>query len=213
LYDHYDCNVGYKISADKVAKILKLATEVNDPKWTTKERVHFLVSRCNNGSVYSYNSIVSFLHSHGWIDDAFLIFDRMKEESVSPNVLSFDSVINCYIARKDFANAGGVIEDIRKTGLTPTLGSYATLFKGLVDNQQPLGTVKIFLDDMRRDKVDPKFVAEIEQLLQAGDSAGLSHKCADAIHLHLEEVEAQAQADHGGKHEEASQQARPSVAV
>lgn len=83
----------------QLSKILKLAEEVDDPIWTTRKRVASLVGRCRNGTVYSYNSIVSFLHSHGWIDEAFSIFTLMKNEGVLPTLMSFHALLNCYIAR------------------------------------------------------------------------------------------------------------------
>ena len=83
----------------QVATLLQLASEVHDPKWTTRTRVRDLVYRVTGGDVYAYNSIVSFLHSQGWIDEAFLIFDRMRIDEIEPNLMSFNSLINCYLAR------------------------------------------------------------------------------------------------------------------
>jgi len=184
-YERYDCFAAYSMCANKLADICKLATENPDPKWTTRKRIRLLVSRCGNGTVYSYNTIVSFLHSHGWIEEAFIIFDLMKAEGIVPTLLSFHSVINCCIAKHDYPLAGSVINDIRKAGLSPNVVTYSTLFKGFVDNHQPLEAVRMYIEDMERDKINPQFIGAIVQAVQANDATAISNLCADAIHEQL----------------------------
>jgi len=188
-YEYFDCNMGINFDTHKVANLLRLASEVPDPKWTTRKRINSILIRLNGGDVYDYNSIVSFLHSHGWIDEAFLIFDKMRVDEIVPNLMSYNSLINCYLYRQDYQNAAVVLEDIRKAGLVPSTVTWATLFKGYADTKQ-LSVIGIYLPELHKDNIDPAFAADVEALAKKADPAGISKRCEEAIHQHLTEEEA-----------------------
>ncbi|KAL0456646.1 UNVERIFIED_CONTAM: putative pentatricopeptide repeat-containing protein, mitochondrial [Sesamum latifolium] len=88
--------------------------------------------------VYAYSAVIDGLCKDQMVDDAFILLSRMIDKGISPNVVTYNSIIQGFaIALMDGYCLGGqmgkakrVLHSVEDRGLTPSIMSYNSLING-----------------------------------------------------------------------------------
>jgi len=170
------------LSVRSVAVLFSKVAERKGSPWMPRSRIVSFLRRSLNGTVYDYNLVVSSLHQLGHVVLCFDVFDMMKRELVDPNLITFHSVINCYLAKKQLDVALQVLDDIPKYDLTPDIVTYATVIKGAAESDK-LNEVPRIIKHMQKYNTLPEFVSAVSQY--ANDKEGLLKVAEEYTHKGL----------------------------
>ncbi len=87
-----------------------------------------MIRRLTGGSLEHYNSMLSSLSSLGLLDECSLIYVRIREHNLKPNMLTLNSLVRACVGTNDLGKADSTIKFMRSNfGLRPDADTYAIL--------------------------------------------------------------------------------------
>ncbi|KAK7309542.1 hypothetical protein RJT34_06349 [Clitoria ternatea] len=120
--------------------------------------------------VASWTSMICGFCNMGKIEQAVMLFERMKVEGLEPNDFTWNAIIAVYARSGDSNKAFGFFERMKKEGCIPDVVAWNALISGFVQNGQAGEAFKMFWE-MILSGIQPNQVT-IVALLPACGSAG-----------------------------------------
>ncbi|KAK2458950.1 hypothetical protein P8452_05462 [Trifolium repens] len=120
--------------------------------------------------VASWTSMISGFCNVGEIEQALVLFERMKLEGYEPNDFTWNVIIATYARLRDSRNAFGFMERMKKEGFIPDVVAWNALISGFVQNHQVREAFELFRE-MVVSRICPNQVT-IAALLPACGSVG-----------------------------------------
>lgn len=111
------------------------------------------------------------------LGDAQRVFQQLKDEGLTPGLLTFSTFINAHVASGDMIGAEVVFQDMQSAGVAANSVIYNTLFKGYCVAGNTARTAELFEEMSRQDVIpDTNTVnAHLSGCLRAGD-VGDAHR-------------------------------------
>eukprot|EP00560_Eucampia_antarctica_P005724 CAMPEP_0197837556 /NCGR_PEP_ID=MMETSP1437-20131217/32506_1 /TAXON_ID=49252 ORGANISM="Eucampia antarctica, Strain CCMP1452" /NCGR_SAMPLE_ID=MMETSP1437 /ASSEMBLY_ACC=CAM_ASM_001096 /LENGTH=1093 /DNA_ID=CAMNT_0043444695 /DNA_START=154 /DNA_END=3435 /DNA_ORIENTATION=- len=94
------------------------------------------VSALPRKNVVTYNTMISAYANAGRRQDAFTIFNSMRQVEMMPDKYTTTSLINACINEGDLETAKTLLKNMRRAGIEVDLYAYNTMIKALCDNLQ-----------------------------------------------------------------------------
>ncbi|RYQ81999.1 hypothetical protein Ahy_B10g100580 [Arachis hypogaea] len=120
--------------------------------------------------VASWTSMICGFCNSGKIEEALVLFERMKLEGLEPNEFTWNVMIGAYARSKDTSKAFGFADRMKKEGFVPDLVAWNALISGFVQNHKDMEALKLFWE-MLNSGIQPNQVT-IAALLPACGSSG-----------------------------------------
>lgn len=120
--------------------------------------------------VASWTSMIYGFSNIGKIEQALVLFERMKLEGLQPNNFTWNTVLAGYARLRDSNKAFEFITRMRQDGFVPDLVSWNALISGLVQNHNDMKAFKLFRE-MLVSRIQPNYVT-VAALLPACGSIG-----------------------------------------
>ncbi|MED6155089.1 hypothetical protein PIB30_002297 [Stylosanthes scabra] len=120
--------------------------------------------------VASWTSMICGFCNSGKIEEALVLFERMKLEGLEPNEFTWNVMIGAYARSKDTSKAFGFADRMKKEGFVPDLIAWNALISGFVQNHKDMEALKLFRE-LLNSGIQPNQVT-IAALLPACGSSG-----------------------------------------
>ena len=76
-------------------------------------------------NLVTWNALISGFASNGLLDDAFKLFEQMKEEEIDPDIVTWTALISGYISHGQVDRAFELLQEMRKQKIEPGLRKQA----------------------------------------------------------------------------------------
>ncbi|CAK7339248.1 unnamed protein product [Dovyalis caffra] len=96
--------------------------------------------------VVSWTSMISGYCNVGKIEEALVLFERMKLEGLEPNVFTWNAMISGYARRGDSDGAFSLLSKMTREGLIPDLVTWNAMIAGFVQGERAGDAFKLFQD-------------------------------------------------------------------
>ncbi|KAG5051127.1 hypothetical protein JHK87_003325 [Glycine soja] len=120
--------------------------------------------------VASWTSMICGFCNVGEIEQALMLFERMRLEGLEPNDFTWNAIIAAYARSSDSRKAFGFFERMKREGVVPDVVAWNALISGFVQNHQVREAFKMFWE-MILSRIQPNQVTVVA-LLPACGSAG-----------------------------------------
>ncbi|XP_057443048.1 pentatricopeptide repeat-containing protein At5g59600-like [Lotus japonicus] len=94
--------------------------------------------------VASWTSMISGFCNMGKIEQALVLFERMKSEGFEPNDFTWNAILSAYARSRDRSKAFAFIERMQTEGFVPDLVAWNALISGFVQSHQTMEAFKLF---------------------------------------------------------------------
>ncbi|XP_027337180.1 pentatricopeptide repeat-containing protein At5g59600-like [Abrus precatorius] len=126
--------------------------------------------RMADRDVASWTSMICGFCNVGKIEQALVLFERMKLEGLEPNDFTWNAIIAAYARSSDSSKAFAFFERMKKEGFIPDVVAWNAMISGFVQNHQVREVFKMFRE-MIHSRIQPNQIT-IVALLPACGSAG-----------------------------------------
>ncbi|RDX81580.1 Pentatricopeptide repeat-containing protein, partial [Mucuna pruriens] len=130
---------------------------------------HRVFDRTRERDVASWTSMICGFCNVGKIEQALMLFERMRLEGLEPNDFTWNVIVAAY-ARSDSSKAFAFFERMKREGFIPDVVAWNALISGFVQNHQVREAFKMFRE-MILLRIQPNQVTVVA-LLPACGSAG-----------------------------------------
>ena len=95
----------HQIADPPIHIVEQLCREITDLKLTTTKHVAV------------YNSILNMLAQHGQVDNAWMLFDHMRQNDIGPTARTYSIMLKAIARTKDFHAADHLLDDMHQRGI------------------------------------------------------------------------------------------------
>jgi pentatricopeptide repeat protein len=96
--------------------------------------------------IVSWTSMISGYCNVGKIEEALVLFERMKLEGLEPNDFTWNALISGYARRGDSDGAFSLLSKMTREGLVPDLVTWNAMIAGFVQGERAGDAFKLFQD-------------------------------------------------------------------
>lgn len=138
-----------------------------------EELFRLLVDNGFKFDVYSYTAMITSLSHGGRHAQAVALFQKMKEEGVAPNLITYNVVMGAYgKSGGSFHRMVNLLEELRAAGFTPDSYTYNTMISTCASRGQVEQAERLYAQMQREDRCEPTrvtFNALLDVYGKAGD--------------------------------------------